>query len=347
MGRVTIKEVAAQANVSISTVSLVMNNRDYVSPDTRTRVLSAASRLGYIPTRAARELASHKTGNIGFILREDHFTRGEPFYTRVFLGTEFGARSESLYVLLATVPRSYDREIHRPRFLRERTIDGLLVAGKVSRELLEDVARLDIPVVLIDFEFGSYPSVVIDNRGGARAATEHLAEQGHDRIAFVGADIGHPSLRKRFEGYQNALASAGLSFDESLVLTDAGADPTPETGAHLADRLLALTPRPTAAFCANDALALGLIDRVQSAGLGVPTDLAVVGFDDVIGAANAPVALSSVRVFTEQLGELGLRTLVELSDRENGLQPSYERGSHVVTVPTELVIRASSGAIQT
>ncbi|MFW5972526.1 MAG: LacI family DNA-binding transcriptional regulator [Bacteroidota bacterium] len=342
MGRVTIKDVATEAGVAISTVSLVINDKGYVSPETRSRVLTVATQLGYLPTRAARELASHLTGNVGFILREDHFTRSEPFYTRVFLGTEFGARNESLYVLLATVPRNYDPNEHRPRFLRERTIDGLLIAGKVGRELLDDVARLDIPVVLIDFEYESYPSVVIDNRGGARAAVEHLLEQGHERIAFVGADIKHPSLRKRLEGYQQTITSRFGAIDERLILTEAGADPTRDTGGIIADRMVDLDPRPTAVFCANDALALGFIDRVRAEGLVVPDDLAVVGFDDVAGSADAPIGLSSVRVFTEQLGELGLRTLLELTRRENGAQPSYARGAHVVTVPTELVVRASS-----
>jgi LacI family transcriptional regulator len=342
MGRITIKEVAEEASVAISTVSLVLNEKGYVSAKTRNRVRAAAERLGYIPTRAARDLASQKTGNIGFILREDHFTRSEPFYTRVFLGTEFGARHHAVYVLLATVPRAYDPLVHAPRFLRERSVDGVIIAGKVSDLVLADVERLRVPLVLVDFEHGTHPSVVIDNRGGARAAVAHLIEQGRKKVAFVGADMTHPSLSERLDGYTSTMREAGLGFDESLVITTDVLDPSRETGARLAERLLALPERPDAAFCVNDALALGLMDRLVAEGVRIPEDVAVVGFDDVAGASSAPVALSSVRVFTEQLGELGLRTLMEESGNAMAVKPSYSRANHRIHVPTELVVRSSS-----
>lgn len=132
--RSTIRDVARAANVSISTVSLVLNNKGNVSEATRQRVLEVAQALGYKPSRAARDLSLQRTGNVGFVLREDHFTRSEPFYTYIFLGTEFEARLHNLYVLLTTIPRAYRKGEDTPRFLRERSIDGLLVAGKVSED---------------------------------------------------------------------------------------------------------------------------------------------------------------------------------------------------------------------
>jgi LacI family transcriptional regulator len=340
--RVTIKEVAEEADVAASTVSLVMNGKGYVRPATRARVLEAAQRLDYVPAHAARALAGRRTGNIGFILREDHFTRSEPFYTRVFLGAEFGARTTSVYVLLATVPGKYDPVFHRPRFLRERSVDGVIIAGAVSPEVIADVKRLEVPFVLVDFESGSIPSVTVDNVGGATSAVRHLIENGHRRIGFVGADMEHPSLRSRLVGYRSTMFEAGLPACDDLFLAEHGAPPTRETGARLAHRLLALDDRPTAVFCGNDALALGLVDVALVSGLRIPDDLCVVGFDDVAGASSAPVALSSVRVFTEQLGELGLRRVLELVEGDGNAEPSFERGSHVVTVPTELAIRTSS-----
>ncbi|WP_243664824.1 LacI family DNA-binding transcriptional regulator, partial [Rhodothermus marinus] len=218
--RSTIRDVARAAGVSISTVSLVLNNKGNVSEATRRRVLKVARELGYVPSRAARDLSLQRTGNVGFVLREDHFTRSEPFYTYIFLGTEFEARLHNLYVLLTTIPRDYRKGEHTPRFLRERSVDGLLIAGKVSEAFLEEVRAMKLPTVLIDYEAEGFPAVVIDNQGGARVAVEHLIQQGHRRIAFVGADIRHPSIANRLEGYRIALARAGLPMDPALVLVD-------------------------------------------------------------------------------------------------------------------------------
>jgi LacI family transcriptional regulator len=190
--RNTIKDVAAKANVSISTVSLALNGTGYVSADTRQRVLETAARMGYVPQTAAKQLASQKTGNIGFVLRANHFARSEPFYTHVFLGAEFEADRHDLYVLLATIPEKYTPGTDTPRFLRERNVDGILVAGKVDPAFITEVEEADIPVVLIDFEVNSLPIVAIDNQAGARTGVEHLIGLGHSRIAFVGADIAHP-----------------------------------------------------------------------------------------------------------------------------------------------------------
>lgn len=338
--RSTIKDVAAEADVSISTVSLVMNEKDGVSPTTRKRVLQSAKKLGYVPTGAARRLVLQRTGNIGFVVREDHFTRSEPFYTRVFLGTEFEARYHKQYVLLTTIPEAYKRGEATPRFLRERNVDGLLIAGKVDIEFIREVQTMDVPLVLIDFEAGSCPSVTIDNQSGARAATEHLLRKGHERIAFLGADLEHPSIQARLEGYRLALAAAGIAVDPNLVVTSRNGKPERETGMRLTDRLLASDA--TAVFCVNDALALGLQEEVRRRGRTIPGDLAVVGFDDVPGASNAIPPLTTVRVFKEQLGELGLRHLNDIINDSGSREGRYERSRHGVNLSTELIERAST-----
>lgn len=340
--RSTIADVAAEADVSISTVSLVMNEKDGVSGATRERVLKAAEALGYVPTHAARRLVLQRTGNVGFVVRDDHFSRGEPFYTRVFLGTEFEARFHSLYVLLTTIPNRYDPREDMPRFLRERNVDGVLVAGKVDGAFIAQVRDQGLPIVLIDYEAESCPAVMIDNQGGARAVVDHLVERGHRRIAFVGAEMDHPGLRSRLEGYRLGLAAADIDAGSELVITADGSTPTYQTGAELAAPLFALDPVPTAAFCVNDAVALGVLEYARRRGIRVPEDLAIAGFDDVPEAASALPALTTVRVFKEQLGELALRTLGDLIEGEDGAARSYARGSHAVKVTTELVIREST-----
>lgn len=340
--RSTIKDVAAEAKVSISTVSLVMNEKDGVSPPTRERVLSAAERLGYVPTHAARRLVMQRTGNIGFVVREDHFTRSEPFYTRVFLGSEFEARRTNVYVLLTTIPGEYVPGEHTPRFLRERNVDGLLVAGKVDSDFLTEVRRLGVPTVLIDYQAPGFSSVMIDNQNGARSAVEHLIERGHRSIAFLGADLSHPSIQARQEGYRLALAAAGMEVDRGLVITADDAEPNLRTGSELGPKLFEHASAPTAVFCVNDALALGVLEAARQHDVSIPDDLAVVGFDDVPGAATSMPALTTVRVFKEHLGELSLRALDDLIESQDSEDPSYDRGAQALQVATELVVRSSS-----
>jgi LacI family transcriptional regulator len=340
--RATIRDVAEEANVAISTVSLVMNDKGYVSEETRLRVQSAAQRLGYRPRQAARELVLRRTGNIGFVLRSDHFTHREPFYTRIFLGTEFEAHNHNQYVLLTTIPRHYEPEVHLPRFLRDLSVDGVLVAGRVDGVFLEHLATFDLPAVLVDFEAEGFPAVVIDNRAGSRQAVDHLLERGHRRIAFLGADMDHPSLTARREGYQLALAKAGVEVLPELQVVAPLAEPDHETGVELVDRLCAIDPRPTAVFCGNDALAMGVVSRAIEMGINVPGDLAVVGFDDVPWAEKVRPSLTTVRVLKEQMGELAARYLADLTEDLPRSRAKYERGSHTIRVPTELVVREST-----
>ncbi|MGA7306272.1 MAG: LacI family DNA-binding transcriptional regulator [Rhodothermales bacterium] len=342
MKRSTIKDVAAEAGVAISTVSLAMSGKGYVRDETKRRIKQAAERLHYAPARAAQRLASTHTGNVGFVLREDHFTRSEPFYTRVFLGTEFEADQHGHYVLLTTVPSPFAPDRHLPRFLRERNVDGLMIAGKVDDDFLATLEELSLPVVLIDFEHDDIPSVLIDNQGGAAAAVEHLLSRSHRRIAFLGADMTHPSIHGRLDGYRLAMAAADLPADDRFVVTSTNGEPNAETGRILAGRLFAMDPMPSAVFCANDELALTVIRYAAEKGIRVPEDLAVVGFDDVESAKLVSPALTTVRVFKEQLGELAARYLAELISSRPESRNRYERSSHTIRVPTELVIRNST-----
>jgi LacI family transcriptional regulator len=319
-----------------------MNGKGTVADATRLRVREVANRLGYAPSRPARSLAHGRTGNLGFILREDHFRRSESFYTRVFLGAEFEARQHKVYVLLATIPAAYDPQRDAPRFLDEHSVDGVLVAGGVAPEFLATLDERRIPYVLADYAWRDAPAVTIDNEGGAASVAHHFVERGHTDVAYLGADPGHPSPRARCDAFGRAMAAAGYPVpDERIVLAEGPLGRA--IGAQLAARLLDVPPaeRPTAVFCANDAVALGLIDAARDRGLAIPADLAVAGFDDVEAAAISNPPLTTVRVFKEQLGEVALRLLIE----RLGVPPSaaqYERGAAVTRISTELVVRSST-----
>lgn len=339
-GRSTISDVANQAGVSISTVSLVMNGKGAVADDTRRRVASVAKRLGYRPSRTARGLAAGRTGNVGFVLRDDHFRRSEPFYTRVFLGAEFEARRRGLYVLLATIPDAFDPAEHTPRFLQEHSVDGVVVAGGVADAFLVSLERTGIPFLLADYAWRDATTVELDNAGGAALVAAHLLARGHRAIGFLGADPEHPSLAARLSGFARALADAGAPLDPAFVAVADDA-PVRTTGTALAASLLGCGCRPTALFCANDALALGALDAARTLGLDVPGDLAVVGFDDVEGAALATPPLTTVRVFKEQLGEVALGLLADRVQSPDGRPPDFERAAQTTRIATDLVVRQS------
>lgn len=347
--RRTIKDVAAEADVSISTVSLALNGTGYVSAGTRRRVLAAAEKMSYVPRTAARQLASSTTGNIGFVLRADHFARSEPFYTHIFLGTEFAADKQKLYVLLATIPQSYTGGTESPRFLRDRNVDGVIIAGKVDPTFVAEVEETGLPVVLVDFEHDGLPAVVTDNQLGARLAVEHLVQLQHTRIAFVGADMEHPAMRDRLDGFRLGMANAGLAVPEERIITDAAGNPDSATGRELSETLAALKSRPTAVFCANDALAVGVVDGLSRSDISVPDDVSVVGFDDVAVASSCNPPLTTVRVFKQQLGELAVQYLYDLIRTQAEAQRDDDRSSrpHDLKVPVELVIRQSTSTVRT
>jgi LacI family transcriptional regulator len=218
----TIKDVAKKANVSIATVSLVIHNNNRISPKTKRRVQKAIDDLSYHPTRSARGLVSQKSGNIGFILTEDHFTRSEPFYSQIFLGTEFIARDYEYYILLTTITPNFSEEDRLPRFVLENNVDGIILAGKVPDLLIERLQEYKLPLAFVDYypSTGNFPVVMIDNINAGMQATQHLIDCNHTKIAFLAGDFEHPSIHERFQGYKMALEKAGITFDERNVISD-------------------------------------------------------------------------------------------------------------------------------
>ncbi len=334
----TIREVAQRAGVAQSTVSLVINKKRHVSPATRQKVLKAIRDLDYHPRRVARVLATQKTGNIGFILSDEYFYQAEPFYTRIFLGTEFEARKHCYYVLLTTVGRDFDPRRSVPRFLVENNVDGVILTGKVTDSLIYYIGDSGLPMVLVDYfpKDSKFPSVLIDNLHGAYEAVVHLAGLGHRRIGFIGGPIDHPSISDRLKGYEQALDESGLPRVADLVVKNR-VDSSVDGGYDAARRLLGLSAPPTAVFATNDSMAMGALKAAREAGLRVPDDLAVVGFDDIEIASHTHPPLTTMRVPKEEMGALAVRKIVERIE-------SGDRLSEKTLIAAELIIRGSCGA---
>ncbi len=336
---VTIKDVAKRANVSVATVSLVIHNNSRISRETRKRVLKAIRELNYHPSRFARGLVSQKSGNIGFILTEDHFSRSEPFYTQVFLGTEFQAREHEYYILLTTVPENYSHNDPLPRFVLENNVEGVILAGKVPQALIEGLEQFHLPLVFVDYvpPRGNYPAVMIDNIAGGLMATNHLIGCRHRKIAFVGGDLDHPSITERFQGYKMALEKAGIDYHSRYVVVDEPL-PTREYGYEAGKKLLDKAGDVTAVFACNDAMAIGLLQYFKERGLNVPGDISLIGFDDVEADLSLDPPLTTIRVSKVDLGVEAINLIAEILKKGRS-------NPHKILVPVELVIRQSTCSI--
>lgn len=336
----TIRDVAKSAKVSTATVSLVIHNHKRISDETRVRVNRVIKELNYHPSHSARGLASQKTGNIGFVLTEDHFLRSEPFYTRIFLGTEFAAREKEFYVLLTTVPSNFQKEDRLPRFVLERNIDGIIVAGKVPKSIIESLDKYNLPIVCVDFysDPNKYSVVLIDNVNGGYLATKHLIELNHRNIAFIGGDINHPSIRDRFVGYKMAMDEAEISVNNDLYIVDE-TEPTRENGYNAAKKLFAKNKRVTGIFSCNDAMAIGVIQYLKENKIRIPEDVSIIGFDDVEADLSLDPPLSSIKVSKIDLGIEAVHLMYEI------LNDNIKKIKKVL-VPVELVQRSSTKMIQ-
>lgn len=331
----TIKDVAKEANVSIATVSLVLHNHDRISVGTSQRVNKAIKKLNYHPSRSARGLVSRKTGNIGFILTDDHFLRSEPFYTRIFLGTEFEARKYEYYILLTTIPSNYNEKDRIPRFILEKNIDGVIIAGKVPPSIIKHVEKYKLPLAFVDYYLPTcdYPVVLIDNISGGMKATQYLIQNKHKNIGFIAGDITHPSLADRFLGYKTAMENAGLPYSELNFVLDEDYTAR-ENGFNAAKKLLAQNNKITAIFACNDAMAIGVMQYLKENGYSIPGDISVIGFDDVEADLSFDPPLSTMSVPKHEMGIEVLRLIADMIKIEKTTNKK-------ILVPVELVERSS------
>lgn len=335
----TIKDVAKKAGVSTATVSLVANNNPRISAETVKKVQKAIKSLNYSPSRSARGLVSKKTGNIGFLLTDDHFLRTEPFYTRIFLGAEFEARDGEFYILLTTVKSDYNNEDPLPRFILNKSVDGIIIAGKVPQNLIDRITVLKFPIVFVDYTTNSdcCPLVLIDNVQGGIIATSHLVDLGHRNIGFIGADIKHPSLYERLNGYKQTLEKAKIPINENYISTESEY-PDRQNGYDAAKKLFSKNKAITALFACNDAMAIGVMHFLKDNGYKIPDDVSVIGFDDVEADLLLDPPLTTIRVPKIELGAEAFRTMLKhLNKNESNKK---------ILVPVELIIRKSTGKLR-
>ena len=329
----TLEEIAKLAGVSRSTVSRVINNHPNVSPEVRERVWKVIRELDYQPHAAARSLATRRTQVLGLIIPQAVtilFT--DPFFPLLIRGIADACNARRYHLMLSLFSsRDEQRELYR-RIIRGGHLDGIIISSTVIDDpliprLLED----QVPFVLV----GRYPRdarasyVDADNRAGAQMAVDYLIRLGHRRIATITGPLNMIAGLDRYEGYLAALRNKGLEKDDALI---AEGDFSYEGGFQAMQTLL--PHEPTAVFVASDTMALGAIKAIKGAGLRIPEDISIVGFDDLEAASFSDPPLTTVRQPIYLLGSTAAQLLIDLIERKS-------RPPQRIVFPTELVIRRS------
>jgi len=336
MGRnnksVTIQDVARAAGVSVSTVSRVLNDKDDVAPETYRKVQGIIAELGYTSSLAARSMRSRRTNVIGLIMPDVE----DPFCIQVMKGVH-RAIAKLDYDLIAytsgsTKHSTAEREQHFVSLLNGGITDGVIVLTPAATSF-----STAAPVVAVDpnNECPECLAIIATNHAGALAAMEYLIGLGHRRIGFIGGRPDLQSAQRRLQGYKDALHQANIPLDPDLI---AVGDFTTEKGRECAQQLLSLPEPPTAIFAANDQSAIGAIEAAREAGVRVPDDLSVVGFDNIPEAAYFNPALTTVDQFIDKMGYVATEKLISLIQGESLESDLYK-------MSTQLIVRDSCRAV--
>ncbi len=341
---VTLSDIAATAGVTSMTVSRVLNKKGYVHAETRERVLRVVREMSYRRNGLARGLKRQRTETIGLVLGDI----ANPFAAELSRGVREVLEQRGYTLFICISEHSAKEDVEAFDSLADHRADGIIVATRASRlgnEKLENLIESGLPVSLIgrDFRHPLADLVIADNLKGGYEATRHLIETGRRRIGFIGVSLTKNVALRRFQGYLAALEEHGIPIQEEFIVgpRNAAGDQMPgysteEIGYEGMSQLLSLSERPTAVFARNDFTAVGALNAIKQAGLSVPEDIAVVGYDDIPLAAHMSPPLTTVRQPTRAQGRVAAEFL--LRRIEEGLQlPREER-----VFQCQLVVREST-----
>lgn len=330
----TIHDVAKRAGVAPITVSRVVNNSGYFSQDTRARVEAAIAELEYVPNRLASSLRSKRTNTLALVITDIT----NPFFTTLARGVEDTASDAGYTVVFCNTDESDVEERKYLQVLLQQQVDGiLLVPARSTSASLEVIRKQSTPVVVLDRRMPPDANVDVvrcENEDGAYRLTRLLIELGHQHIAILSGPMGVSTAEDRLAGYQRAIAEANLSADSDLIIYGAF---NQTSGYDMIQRLLAVEPRPTAIFAANNMIGIGALKAMQDRGLRVPDDIAMVSFDDL------PPNLLTFPFFTvaaQPAYEMGRMATQLLVARLAGKAPE---DCQEIVLPVEMIVRQSSG----
>ncbi|HVF91445.1 MAG TPA: LacI family DNA-binding transcriptional regulator [Blastocatellia bacterium] len=326
-----IKDVAREAGVSTATVSHVINKTRYVSEETRNRVLRAIERCNYYPNAAARSLASGRSNILGLIISDI----SNPFFPELVKSIEMAAFERGYDVILSNTNYDARRTSHYVRRIIERKIAGVaLMTSELDLSLIGELASKHVSVVFLDLGFAGerMSNLVVDYEMGIEEAVHYLVSVGHVRIAYVGGPARLRSAARRLEAFRDSMerhlprAGPPAIYEGDFKL---------EGGRKAAREILKSKPRPTAILAANDMMALGVMRECQAAGLRIPQDMSLIGFDDIAFAALADPPLTTISLPRTELGRKAVEALMMTIERPN--HPGIE-----IHIPTHLITRGST-----
>ncbi|MDR7000528.1 catabolite control protein A [Neobacillus niacini] len=329
---ITIYDVAREANVSMATVSRVVNGNPNVKPVTRKKVLEVIERLGYRPNAVARGLASKKTTTVGVIIPDI----SNIFYAELARGIEDIATMYKYNIILSNSDQNKDKELHLFNTMLGKQVDGLVfMGGNITPEHVEEFEKSPVPIVLAGSieESETIPSVNIDYEQAAFDAVKEFIDKGHKNIAYIVGPLYEPeNTEKKLKGYKHALEEAGIPFNEELIVEG---DYTYDSGIEAFDKLLEAQNRPTAILVASDEMALGVIHGAQDKGYHIPDDFEVITSDNTRLSLMVRPQLTTVVQPLYDIGAVAMRLLTKYMNKEKVEQ-------HTVVLPHRIEHRQST-----
>jgi LacI family transcriptional regulator, repressor for deo operon, udp, cdd, tsx, nupC, and nupG len=312
---ITIKDVAKQAGVSHSTVSRALHGSPLLADETVERIRQLAGEMGYSPSAAARSLKTNRSHALGVVVS----TIDDPFFSEILQGIEEVAQGHGYSMLMAASQRDPKREQAIVQDMRERQVDGIIIcSASFSAEQRRRLLEYGIPIVVVNNQAAEEyrHSIYHDDVYGSRQVTRHLIELGHRRIAYLGNSLSGRTTLDRLTGLRQEMQAAGLEILPEYILEVPGG--RPEDGLSASRYFLDLPQRPTALFCFNDMLAMGMLKGLQSNGVRVPEDLSLAGFDNIIFSAYTNPPLTTLDQPKHYIGAEAARLILGLLDSSTG-----------------------------
>jgi LacI family transcriptional regulator len=329
---ITIYDVAREANVSMATVSRVVNGNPNVKPATRKKVLEVIERLGYRPNAVARGLASKKTTTVGVIIPDISST----FFADLARGIEDIATMYKYNIILSNSDQNKNKELHLLNTMLGKQVDGIVfMSGNVTHEHVEEFEKSPVPIVLAGSieETEKIPSVNIDYEQAAYDVVKSFIDKGHKNIAFVIGPLHEPiNSEKKLVGYKRALAEAGIEYHEDLVVEG---DDTYDSGIEAFEKLMEAGEKPTAIFVGQDEMALGVVHGAEDKGFTIPDDFEVISSDNTRLTLMVRPQLTTVVQPLYDIGAVSMRLLTKLMNKEKTDQ-------HIVVLPHRIEERNST-----
>ncbi|MDW6004273.1 HTH-type transcriptional repressor PurR [Vibrio mangrovi] len=323
----TIKDVARLAGVSTTTVSHVINKTRFVAETTQEKVMEAVKTLNYAPSAVARSLKCNSTRTIGMLVTQST----NPFFSEVIDGVESYCYRQGYTLILCNTGGLYEKQRDYIRMLAEKRVDGMLVmCSDLTAELLEMLeAYDDIPKVIMDWgpESSQADKIIDNSEEGGYLATRYLLDKGHRHIACLSGHLSKAACQERIQGFRRAMAEANLTPNEDWILEG---NFECDTAVLAADKIIAMDEQPTAVFCFNDTMALGLMSRLQQRGIKVPEDISVIGYDNIEISEYFSPPLTTIHQPKRRVGKNAFEILLERIKNKEHDRRTFEMHPEIV-----------------